>query len=658
MRSLAGLARERAAIGVLALVALVGGAAAWSAAAAPSTGATPATKAAVVAGAPVPEAPALAPLVEAGQLPPLARRLPERPLVLQTDPDAVYGGDLRMLVGSLKDTKLFFIYGYARLVRFDQNYRIVPDIAERVDVTDGGRTFTFHLRKGHRWSDGVPFTSQDFRYWWEHVANNGDLSGGSPPPILLVNGEAPKVTYPDPWTVRYHWSKPNNLFLNDQAGAYPTTLYRPAHYLRQFHQDFTDPEKLKQLAKKERRRNWANLHNSRDAMYTMDNPDLPTLQPWKPTTAPPAQVFVAERNPYFHRVDQRGRQLPYIDRLVMVLADRSVIPVKASTGEADLQARYLAFDQITFLKKNAARAGYHVSLWSTASSASVCLYPNLTTSDPVMRTLLRDRRFRQALSLAIDRDEINKILFFGMGIIGQNTVLRSPSIQEDPRMAYARYDPEEANRLLDEMGLTARDAKGYRRRPDGQRLDIIVETSGESTQESDVLELVQDTWAKVGIELIIRPSQLEVFRRRVTDGEAVMSVSHSDLFGLPTPDMSPYELAPVSGVALQWSQWGVYFETKGKSGEAPPPTAQRLAQLYDRWLRSSDRAERTHIWGEMLDINAEEVFTIGIIGGTLQPVVVKNGLRGVPEHGVYAWDPGAHFGLYSPDTFYWEHGHR
>ena len=604
------------------------------------------------------EPPVLAAQVEAGTLPPLARRLPEHPLVLSTDPEAVYGGELRMLVGTQKDTKLAFVYGYARLVRFDQRYQIVPDIAEGIEVTGGGRSFTFHLRKGHRWSDGAPFTSLDFRYWWERVATNEELSGGSPPAILLVDGELPKVSFPDLTTVRFHWSKPNNLFLNDQAAAYPTILYRPAHYLRQFHKDFTDPEKLKALARKERRRNWASLHNARDAMYTMDNPDLPTLQPWWPRTSPPAQVFVAERNPYFHRVDQEGRQLPYIDRLVMLLVDRAVIPVKASTGEADLQARYLAFDQITFLKKNAERAGYRVFLWSTASSASVCLYPNLTTTDPVMRTLLRDRLFRQALSLAIDREEINKILFFGMGIIGQNTVLRSPSTQEDSRMAYARYDPEQANHLLDELQLTARDAKGYRLRPDGKRLDLIVEASGESTQETDVLELIQDTWARVGIELIIRPSQREVFRRRVTDGEAVMSISNSDLFGFPTPDMSPSELAPVAGTDLQWSQWGTFFETKGKSGEAPPPAAQRLAQLYDRWMRSTDRAERRHIWGEMLDINAEEVFTIGIIGGTLQPVVVKNGLRGVPEHGVYAWDPGAHFGLYSPDTFYWERGRR
>lgn len=607
---------------------------------------------------PAQEVPSLAARVAAGELPPLARRLPERPLVVETEPEATYGGELRMLIGTPKDWKLAFVYGYARLVRFDRHYQIVPDIAERVEVKDGGRSFTFRLRKGHRWSDGVPFTSADFAYWWKHVANNEELSPGGPPALLLVDGEPPVVEFPDARTVRFRWSKPNNLFLLDQAGAYPTLLYRPAHYLKQFHKAFADPERLKKIVKAERRRTWAALHNKRDALYVMDNPELPTLQPWRPVVAPPADVVPAERNPYFHRVDQRGRQLPYIDRLVMVLADKAVISVKASTGEADLQARYLSFDQVSFLKRNERSAGYRVYLWSTASSAAVCLYPNLTTNDPVMRPLLLDRRFRRALSLAIDRDEINKILFFGLGVIGQHTVLRSPATQEDSRMAYARFDPGQANRLLDEIGLTARDKQNFRIRPDGRRLDIIVETGGESTEQVDVLELVADTWRQIGIELLIRPSQREVFRRRVSSGEAVMSVSNSDLFGLPTADMSPNWLAPVGSEQLQWTQWGLWYETRGKSGEEPPPVARRLAALYDQWLRSTDRAERARIWGQMLDINAEEVFTIGILGGTLQPVVVKNGLRGVPEHGVYAWEPGAHFGLYSPDTFYWQGGRR
>ena len=256
------------------------------------------------------EAPALAALVAARQLPPLAERLPARPRVMATEREAVYGGELRMLIGTLKDTKLAFVYGYARLVAFDRSYRLVPDIAERVEVDEGGRSFTFHLRKGHRWSDGAPFTSADFAYWWNHVANDPELSPGGPPATLSVEGEVPRVTFPDASTVRLRWSRPNNLFLQDQAGAYPTIIYRPAHYLKQFHRAFNDAEALKKRSRAAGRRNWAALHNKHDAMYLMDNPDLPTLQPWRPTVGPPAQLFVAERNAYFHRVDEQRAPAP------------------------------------------------------------------------------------------------------------------------------------------------------------------------------------------------------------------------------------------------------------------------------------------------------------------------------------------------------------
>jgi peptide/nickel transport system substrate-binding protein len=606
------------------------------------------------------ESPVLGKLVEAGKLPPLAQRLPERPRVLATDPEAVYGGDLRMLIGTLKDTKLAFVYGYARLVGWDRNFRLVSDIVERYDIEDGGRTFTFRLRKGHRWSDGAPFTSADFAYWWTNVANDDELSPGGPPATLRVDGEMPKMTFPDPLTVRLRWSKPNNLFLIDQASAYPTIIYRPAHYLKQFHKAFNSADALKKLARAEGRRNWAALHNKKDSMYLMDNPDLPTLQPWRPTVGPPAQVFVSDRNPYFHRVDERGRQLPYIDRLVMLLVERAVIPVKTSTGEADLQARYLPFDQVPFLRKNEQLAGFRVFLWNTGVPSTVAIYPNLTTNDPVMRKLFHDRRFRQALSLAVNRPEINHALYYGLGLPGQATVLRSPTGHEEPRMAYARFDLVQANRLLDEMGLTARDGRGFRLRPDGQRLDLIVETSGDETEHTDVLELVKDTWAELGVELLIRPSQLEVFRRRVFSGEAIMSAYNGNAgFGLPTPYMSPDWLAPVSQQQLQWPKWGAYFESKGRDGEAPSlPAARRLVELYERWLVSGDPEEKARVWAEMLDINAEEIFTIGIVGGTLQPIVVKNGLRGVPTKGIYSWEPGSHFGIYNPDTFYWQGGHR
>jgi peptide/nickel transport system substrate-binding protein len=132
-----------------------------------------------------------------------------------------------------------------------------------------------------------------------------------------------------------------------------------------------------------------------------------------------------------------------------------------------------------------------------------------------------------------------------------------------------------------------------------------------------------------------------------------MSISKGIENGLPTPDMPPGEFAPTLQQQLQWPKWGQYFETKGLAGEPPHlPGAGQLLVLYEGWLSASDEVERARIWHEILHIWADEVFTIGLIAGVPQPVVVSNRLRNVPVEGMYNWDPGAHFGMYKPDTFW------
>ena len=257
----------------------------------------------------------------------------------------------------------------------------------------------------------------------------------------------------------------------------------------------------------------------------------------------------------------------------------------------------------------------------------------------------------------MNRREINQLLFSGLGVVGQNTVLPDSPFAGNFRMVDAEYNPGEANRLLDQMGLTDRDTEGFRLRPDGVRLELLVETPGEATEEVDTLELVKTTWARLGISLLIRSSQRELFRKRVDSGLAVMSLCGAPAcgeFGRPTPDMSPAWLAPVRSSDLLWARWGLFYESTGQRGQPPTlPAAQQLVDLYREWLVSTNSAARARIWKEMLAINAREVFTIGILGATPQSVIIKDGLQGVPEAGVYAWDPGAYFGLYSPDTFYW-----
>ncbi len=599
------------------------------------------------------EPPALAARVDAGELPPTAQRLPETPRVVEVGSVGRHGGDLRISMAKARDTRMMTVYGYARLVGYDKKYNLVPDILESFDVEEG-RIFTLRLRKGHKWSDGHPFTTEDFRYWWEDVANNKDLSPLGPPIIMKVDGQPPKVEIIDGHTIRYAWQRPNPSFLPRLAGARPPFIYRPAHYLKQFHAKYAEPEELEKTIKKRRMRSWAPLHNALDNMYNFDNPELPSLQPWLNTGRPPRQQFVFVRNPYFHRVDPEGQQLPYIDRVLMNIADAKLIPAKAAAGEADLQARNLFMSHYTFLKQSEERKNYDTFLWNTALGSKVALYPNMHHKDPVWRELFRDVRFRRALSLATDRDEINQVIFFGLAQPANNTVLpESPLFREELQSRWAEFDLDKAEQLLDEIGLDKRDKDDVRLLPDGRRLEIVIETAGEETEQVDVLELLHDTWLDVGIKIFTRPSQREVFRNRIFAGETMMGVWFGVDNAIVSADMSPNEFAPTQQVQYQWPKWGQYFETGGQAGEEIDMAEPReLFDLYQRWQVATSKEERTKIWQRMLDIHADQVFTIGIVCCTKQPVVVSKRLRNVPKEGVYAWNPGAHFGVYLPDTFY------
>ena len=589
--------------------------------------------------------------VASGTLPKVEDRVPSDPAVVDTK--GRQGHELRMLMASPKDTRMMVVFGYARLVGYTPSLDIVPDILQSIDVADG-RVFTLHLRKGMKWSDGQPFTTEDFRYWFEDVAENPKLSPSGLPVELLSEGQPPRFEVVDDTTVRYSWPTPNPLFLPALAGADPLFIYCPAHYLKQFNAKYANKAALAALVKKARVHNWAALHNRMNAMYRDNNPDLPTLDPWILTTKPPAERFVFERNPYYYRVDIAGHQLPYIDRVIVTLADSRLIPAKTAAGESDLQARYLSFDDYTFLRESEQRKHFSVRLWRTGPGSQLALYPNLNVNDPVWRRLLRDERFRRALSLAVNRHEINQALYFGLAIEGQNTVLpQSPLYQPAYRSAWAQYDLGKANDLLDQIGLAKRDGDGVRLLPDGRPMEIVVEDSGEWPGTSDVLELIRDSWRHIGIRLFAKPLQLTLFRQRVFSGETLMSIDKGIENGLANALSSPWEFAPTSQQQLEWPKWGQYYETKGRAGERPDlPAAVQLKNLYDAWLGTVSRDQKTQIWSQILQEWADQVFSIGTVAGVLQPVVVSDNLHNVPEKGIYNWDPGAFFGIYKPDQFW------
>lgn len=606
-----------------------------------------------------PEPPVLAPRIAEGALPPLAQRLPEPPLVVPFAELGLapgrYGGSLRMLASVPKDIRMMVVYGYARLVGYDQSWTLRPDILERYEV-EGDRVFTFHLRHGHKWSDGKPFTAEDFRFFWEDVANHPELSPGGPPQFLLAADKPPKVEILDETTVRFSWGVANHDFLPALAGSRPENIYLPAHYLKPFHPRYAEPAALETLAKSEGQRDWTSLFLNKARAYQNDNPALPSLDPWVLQTPPPSSRFVFVRNPFYHRVDPEGRQLPYIDEVALSVVSAGLIPVKAASGDVDLQARGLSFQNFAVLKQGEQRNGYTVRLWRSARGSEIALFPNLNAEDAAWRELMRKTDFRRALSLAIDRGEVSQVIYFGLAEAGQDTVLpASPLFKPEYASAWTEYDLAAANRLLDGLGLARNGEKGIRRFPDGRTLDLVVETAGEDPTQVDVLQLLRDGWAKIGINLVVKPEQRELFRNRVFAGSTLMSAWTGLENALPNPNTVPRELAPTNQQQLSWPKWGQHHETEGRAGEPVDlPAAKALLDLFEAWGRAEREEERARIWHEMLGLRAGELFSIGIVRAVPQPVVVSNRLRNVPKEGVYNWEPGAYFGVYHPEAFWFD----
>ena len=598
--------------------------------------------------------------VKLGQLPPVEQRVPAEPLVVDLEAKGRVpgkpGGTLRTMVTRSKDIRQMVVYGYARLVGYDENYNLVPDILKAVDNQDN-RVFTLHLRKGHKWSDGAPFTSEDFRYWWEDIANNPELSPAGPPDFLRVEGELPTVTFPDETTVVYAWDRPNPQFLQALAQARPPFIYRPAHYLKQFHGKYADPDALAAAIRDARVKSWPALHNKRDNMYKFDNPDLPTLQPWMNATQGKKVRNLFVRNPYYHRVDVNGVQLPYIDVVEMQIVAPGLIAAKANAGETDLQGRGLDFRDISILRKGESDGGnYRTLLWKTGVASQVAIYPNLNYNDAVWRKVLRDVRVRRALSLAIDRKSINRALYFKLAKPGAMSVLpQSPFYDPKHHAAWASHDVEQANRLLDEAGLTGRTPDGYRTLPDGRKMDIVIETAGERQEVENALQIITDNWKDVGVKLVMRPLDRDILRNRVFSGATMASVWYGWDNGLPQVYTSPAYVAPTDQVFLAWPKWGQYYQTNGAAGEPPDMApAQRLMELFHQWERATTDDERAAAWREMLQIHADQVFAIGTLNEAPQPIVVSKRLRNVPEKGLWAWDPGAHFGIHRIDEFWFD----
>ncbi len=600
---------------------------------------------------PTGQSPILEDLVKSGNLPPLKERLPDKPIVLNTiDSIGQYGGTwLRLAVAPDDVSIITYRMSGPYLVRWSPlGYPLEPHLAESVTASEDKRQWTVKLRKGTRWSDGDPYDADDIMYWWRYDINN-DFTTHVPPDWMVSGGKTGNVVKVDDYTVRFEFEVPYPLFAERMAHI-TTFTDMPAHYLRPYH---PDPDVGDVAVVQDMMRRYK--LPSPGAVYTFvkvwNNPEYPRLWPWvmQTYTSNPPYVFV--RNPYFPAVDKEGNQLPYIDRLQFDVLEGKMLALTAANGGASMQARHLRFSDYTELMSRRDTAGTRVLHWYPASRSTFVINPNNTRrvdpDDPATKwkaQLLADKRFRQALSLALNREEIIKAEQSGVGEPSQ--VAPGPQSRfpgDQLKDAYTQYDPGRADALLDELGLTQRDAEGMRTFPDGTRMTFYLDfTNFTGTGPG---QFVVDDWGNVGVRCIVRERARPLFYTEKDSSDFDFNVwsAESDLM----PMLSPRYFIPFnteSFYAVGWGRWymngGFYGSEQSQSlrGSVPVPEGHPMYDAiaaYEQAIQSPDPQEQQRLMNEVFDIAAENVWSINIATAPPAPVVVDKDMRNVPEHALF-----------------------
>jgi len=586
------------------------------------------------------EAPMLIELVKQGKLPPVDKRLPSEPLVVvPVEEIGQYGGTWRtVLLGRADTAWLTRTVDYEGLLRWSPDFKtVIPNIAKGYKVSDEAKTFTFYLRKGMKWSDGQPFTADDILFWYEDVLMNKELTPNVPK-WLTTDGQPVKVEKVDDYTVRFKFTQPNGLFLQRLATPDGLGLIVPKHYMKQFHIKYAPKEKLDALVKEKQLTDWFSLfQNMNDAWM---NPDRPVVNAWKVTIAlgvGPRCVF--ERNPYYWKVDTVGNQLPYIDKISYDIVESvDVAVMKALNGEIDMQDRHIG--ALTYFpmfadKKNQEKGDFRLFYTIPTSSNTMVIAFNLNHKDPVLRKIFNDKRFRFAMSLAINRKEIIDLVYLGKGEPRQPSPLpESPFYHEQLSKAYIEYDPAKANKFLDEMGLK-RGPDGIRLRPDGKPLAVTIEVVTTGIQWIDACELIKKYWEAVGVKTAVKPIERSLFYSRKAAAEHDIAIWGGD--GGMEVLLEPRWYFPFSGESNHAPLWQLWYNSGGKSGEEPPPEVKKQMQLYDEITKTASFARQKLLMKQILDIDAKNLYVIGISSNPKGFGIVKNNFRNVPEEMFGSW---------------------
>ena len=614
------------------------------------------------------EAPILADLVAAGKLPPVAERVGPEPAVMEgVEGIGRYGGTWMRIARTPSEVRWIGYRGAgATLVRYSPyGEPLMPHVAKSYTISPDNREFVFELRRGMKWSDGHPFTADDILYWWQREANDTAVLS-QPPEFMRIRGQNGWVEKLDTYRVKFSFPEPNSLFLAKLSRGLEVANC-PAHYLSQYHPTIGDADKIN-------RRIEARKLPGKVAAYTdvknYLNPEHPRLWPWLYRTYKSSPPQTAVRNPYYWVVDSEGNQLPYIDRILFKLRSADMIHLALSNGEASMQWQWDLAKSYTLTMEQRSAGGFDVYHWFGGENLFV-VYPNLNRRVDADRpatahkaALLNDKHFRQALSLALNRQAIIDADYNGQSV--PSTVSPEPGTPYyEPSLyrSYVQYDPNAANRLLDGIGLTKRDREGFRTFVDGSRMVFYLSLSSDDTGIGPS-QFIVDDWAQVGVRVLIRNESRALW---ATKAQALEHDFNAWSGNGNFPALAPEAYVPIEtcGFARGFARW---YARGGLYGPIPPALAggcieppldhplRQAQELYDRYRAAPDTEQQQAIFREILKIAAENVWTFNIASPQPALIVVKDDFRNVPRkaiHTGFIMSP-ANTGI---ETYYHENPH-
>ncbi len=644
------------------------------------------------------ESPMLAQQVKAGKLPPIEKRLPENPYVVPHEwlKPGKYGGTMQTVMSDTADNATVnniyeWQYGHSPLRFLRDGLEIGPGLAESWEANDDLTVWTFHFRKGLKWSDGKPWTVDDVLFWWEDMTLNEDYNptGAVPQELTGGDGKPAKMKKVDDYTLELHFGATSPLTA-DYSAMWVKRWIGPRwmeckHYMQQFHPKYNP--KLKSQGKK-----WVDGFNNK---LNYRNPDLPTMNGWMFVSGKAGSNRSSwTRNPYYYAVDRWGNQLPYIDNLqVTNIPDAQVMRVQVQQGKFDFVFGPhigLNLSDVATFKSTQSKSTLQVYLWDAGSGTASMYFFNRDYFDDKYRKLFREPKFLQALSLAYNRPNARKVIYYNQGELTTGTM--SPKaieyrIGEGPqkykawRDSFVKYDPATAKKMLDELGLKDVNGDGWREFPDGSKLQITLDYHSDTSQEhvrKD--ELLAKDWQNVGINAKANPVTPTGFDDRWHGGKLMMKTDWEVGDG---PNCLVYPNWEVPMDFDRWAplegQWYVLKETKTikqqlnvspwkRNPPRMPPEkgdpVDRIWNLYAKTRTEKDLLKRNQLVYQIQKVHyTDGPFFCGTVANYPQLIMPKQDLKNVPTRQdllKYAQggftNPWIHPtpAVYDPETFYYE----